>query len=96
MPIKGSSQEYAETIALQALTYILNKEELLSGFMASTGFSPQDFLSLTPELYQAALEFLLNNEELLVDFCTLHQLDPSAPMKLYLTLNPKDSVYDDF
>jgi hypothetical protein len=88
-PIKGSPNEYAETVALQALAYILNKEDLLAGFMESTGFSGEDFLSLSPDLYQAGLEFLLNNEEALIDFCALYQLDPSTPMKQYLTLNPQ-------
>ena len=88
----NSAQERAQTLALQALTHILNHEDQLAGFMDLTGFGMDDFMALTPDLLNAALDYFLQNEELLLQFCGEHSIDPMMPMKAYRVLNPESMI----
>lgn len=71
-------QDTAETIALQALTYILGSPEHLSRFIALTGYSSDDLraAATSPEALGGVLDFVLSDERLLLDCADACQLKP--------------------
>ena len=75
------NQELAETIALQALSYILNDQEHLSHFIATTGHDATSLKTLTdfPENLGGVLDYLRANETLLLAFTADCSLAPEAP-----------------
>lgn len=85
---RQKEMERAETLALQAMAFLLTQEESLHGFMDQTGFYPQDFHNLSQELLTGILEFIVQDEKLLLQFCGEMTLDPQEPLRAYLTLNP--------
>jgi hypothetical protein len=66
--------EAAQTLALQALSWVLGQDELLGFFLSSTGASPQDLgkLATTPLFLGAVLDFLMEDDQRVINFCTDH------------------------
>jgi hypothetical protein len=64
----------AQTLALQALTWVLGQDELLGVFLSSTGAAPQDLgaLAATPLFLGAVLDFLMEDDQRVIAFCTDH------------------------
>ena len=78
----------AETIALQAVSFIINNETLCTRFISLTG-SDQTFIkdNITNALFLAnVLDFLLAHEPDLLDFCDTHALQPNLPIIAKRTL----------
>ena len=75
--------ETAETLALQALTYIATDEKAFEGFLNLTGLSVTDVRQRAsdPELQGAVLDFLLQDEKRLVAFCESCDLAPEEPAR---------------
>ncbi|MBS0249563.1 MAG: DUF3572 domain-containing protein [Proteobacteria bacterium] len=73
------TEERAEALALQILTYVLTDTKQISRFLALTGSDPQDLrnIATSRELQLATLEFLLSDEGLLLAFCQEHGIDPA-------------------
>ena len=68
----------AETIALRALTYVVEQDGLLQQLLAQSGMAPsylQERLH-DPDLLGGILDFLLSNETFLVAFCETEKLSP--------------------
>lgn len=57
-------QETAETVALQALGWLLGQPEELSGFLAASGASPGDLAHLAgePQFLAALVDYLLETD----------------------------------
>ena len=74
------SEDQAETIALQALAFLLADEKQISRFLALTGTSPQDLrdAASTREVQAATLEYVLSDEGLLLAFCQQAGLAPGV------------------
>jgi Protein of unknown function (DUF3572) len=70
----------AETLALQALAFVLADPKQISRFLALTGSTPQDFreTASSRELQIATLEYLLSDEALLLAFCGEAGVDPTT------------------
>jgi len=68
----------AETLALNALGFLVNSSEDLDRFMALSGVEPAMLRvrAADPEFLAAVMDFLLANEKLLKDFCEAEALDP--------------------
>ena len=73
-------KEQAETIALQALSFLAKDDELLSRFLTSTGLTPQELKKRVkePELLGGVLDVILENDLILLNFCNLTSLSPET------------------
>ena len=72
--------EQAETIALQALSFLAKNEELLAQFLINTGLTPQELQKRVrePELLGGVLDAILGNDMVLLEFCTAASLSPDT------------------
>lgn len=77
---KVINSEAAETLALQALTFLLSEPLRLSRFLSLTGMAPETVraAATSPELLDATLEYLLSDESLLLTFCQEAGVDPAT------------------
>lgn len=75
--------EYAETIALKAIHFILEDDILRETFIRTTGILPSDFQNLIndQEFFAGSLDFLLEQENQLIGFCSKYGLSPDEPAK---------------
>ena len=75
--------ERAETIALQALAWLVGHEELRPLFLGATGASVADMRDRATETaFQAAiLRFLVMDDAWIVAFCDAHGLAYDQPMR---------------
>lgn len=82
------SEDQAETIALQALSFLLADGKQISRFLALTGTSPQDLrdAASTRGVQAATLEYFLSDEGLLLAFCQQAGLDPGVIAPAHLLL----------
>ena len=64
----------AQTLALQALAWVLGQDELLGFFLSNTGASPSDLAQLaqTPLFLGAVLDFIMEDDARVINFCTDH------------------------
>jgi hypothetical protein len=76
-----SRQDSAETLALQALTWLAGNEDLLPVFLGSTGLSPAELATRAgePEFLGSVLDFLLMDDAWIVAFCDTAGLRYDAP-----------------
>jgi len=65
------AQESAELLAIQALTWIAQNDDLLPVFLGSTGASEQDIRAQAkdPQFLGAVLDFLLMDDAWVTGFC---------------------------
>lgn len=75
--------EQAETIALDALRFIVADEPTFSALQAQTGMGPEDLRigASDPQVLGALLDFILDNDKRTVAFCEACQLEPELPMR---------------
>lgn len=76
------SQESAETLALQALAWLVGEEDLVGVFLGASGAS-QDDLRLRagdPEFLGSVLDFLLMDDQWVVRFCDASGYSYDRPM----------------
>ena len=76
-------QNEAETVALQALAWLVSNEDLLPVFLGSTGTDAGDLRSRAsdPELLISVLDLLTMDDAWLMGFCTDHGLPYDAPLQ---------------
>lgn len=72
--------EQAETIALQALAFLAQEENLLAQFLTTTGLSPEDLKDhfREPELLAGVLDAILADDAVLMTFCNTASLSPET------------------
>ncbi|MCY4499635.1 MAG: DUF3572 family protein [Rhodospirillaceae bacterium] len=68
----------AETIALQALAFLVSEEAVLRGFMSQSGTTAGDLRTGAedPQFLAGVLNFLLEQDERLLDFCGQADVTP--------------------
>jgi len=73
-------QEQAETIALQALAYLAQNQELLDRFLQASGLSLQEVRShfQEPEFLGGVLDVILKDDKILLDFCNTISISPET------------------
>ena len=78
------NKEHAETIALQAVHFILTDDEMRQNFIDVTGILPTDFESVLkdPEFLGGVIDFLLANENKLIEFCSKNKIAPEEPSRI--------------
>lgn len=72
--------EQAETIALQALSFLAKDDELLSHFLMVTGLTPQELKKRVrePDLLGGVLDAILADDKILLGFCNSTSLSPDT------------------
>ena len=80
----NTSKEYAETIALKVVHFILTDNKMQQNFLNSTGILPSDFENAIkdPGFLGGVLDFLLANEDKLIEFCTKNEIAPKEPARV--------------
>lgn len=88
------SAERAETIALQALAWLIGNDELLPVFLGSTGTSEADVRSRAqdPEFLGSVLDFLMMDDAWVVALCDANGLSYEEPMSARVMLPGGDQV----
>ena len=76
-------KEQAETIALQALSFLAKDDELLSQFLTSSGLTLQELKQRIrePDLLGGILDGILADDSILLDFCKTTSLSPETIVK---------------
>ncbi|WP_224825850.1 DUF3572 domain-containing protein [Cognatishimia sp. MH4019] len=74
-------QESAETIALQALAFLIGDDDLRDVFMGATGASAEDMRIRAgdPEFLISVLDFLMMDDAWVVRFCDANGFDYTTP-----------------
>lgn len=64
-------QDAAQTLALNALAWVLGSDDLLHSFLTTTGAYPKDLpqLAQTPLFLGAVLDFLMEDDQRVINFC---------------------------
>jgi uncharacterized protein DUF3572 len=72
------TRDSAESMAIQALTFLADDSDRLQRFLATTGVGPQQIRSAArePEFLAGVLNYLAADEELLVTFAAHAGVDP--------------------
>jgi hypothetical protein len=77
------SPERAETIALQALGWLVGHEELRPVFLGSSGATPEDLRerATDPAFLAAVLAFLTMDDAWIIAFCDAAEIGYDAPLR---------------
>lgn len=75
-PFLSISADAAETLALQALAWLVADDELCGVFLGATGASEQDLRTRAsdPEFLGSVLDFLLMDDAWIIAFCNAQGL----------------------
>ena len=76
-------REAAETLALEALTYLASDERRMGALLAQAGWTLSELRAGLGDSYVLAgiLDFVLSDERLVVGFCEASGCAPEAPMR---------------
>ena len=80
--------ETAETIALQALAWLVGNDELCPVFLGATGGSAEDLRARAgdPEFQGAVLDFITMDDSWVMEFCDSANLAYDQPLLARLSL----------
>ena len=86
--------EKAETIGLQALTWLVSNEELLPVFLGASGASGDDLKSraMDPDFLGSVLEFITMDDAWVTQFCDAHGLTYKTPLRARYALPGADQM----
>lgn len=87
--------ENAQTIALQALTWLVGNEDVCQTFLGSTGTSANELKdrATDPEFQASILEFLTMDDTWVVAFCDGVGLAYDEPLKARYALPGAEQVH---
>lgn len=83
------STDAAETLALQALAWLVGNEELLPVFLGSTGAGEDELRARAaePEFLVSVLDFLMMDDAWVVGFCDATETPYEHPMQARAALS---------
>ena len=89
------STEAAETLALQALTWLVANDELLPVFLGSTGASEADLRirAEDAEFLASVLDFLMLDDDWVVAFCDACAVSYDLPQQARAMLPGGDEMH---
>lgn len=89
------SPENAQTIALQALGWLVGNEELCPVFLGATGGAVEDLRTQAsaPAFQAAVLDFLTMDDSWVMEFCDLHSLKYDQPLMARFALPGAEAVH---
>lgn len=81
-------EEYAETIAIQAVAWLAGNDELLPVFLGATGASEGDLRArlAEPDFLGSVLDFLMMDDSWVMEFCDGQDLRYDQIMQARQTL----------
>ena len=81
-------QEAAETLALQALTWLAGHDEIFPVFLNATGASATDLAADAgkPAFLASVLDFVLTDDAMVTAFCDAVSQPYNAPMQARMAL----------
>jgi len=81
--------DYWETVAIQAVSFLLADEKTRGGFLGATGLGAAELKAGLGdrEFLSGVLAYLLGREDLLIEFCDAEGHDRSLPQKAYRALS---------
>ncbi len=84
-PKQSTSAKSAETLAIEAVAFILGDDDLISRFLDTTGLDPSDLRTRLhePEVLAAAFGFIMSDDAVARRFAGDHSLSPEQ-MQLVL------------
>jgi hypothetical protein len=73
-------QDRAQTIALQALTFLAGDERALAGFLATSGMDRASLAvdAQNPAVLGGVLDFVMQSDDLLLAFCAQADVTPDS------------------
>lgn len=88
------SPEHAQVIALKALGWLVENEELCPVFLGSTGGSIDDLRdqATDPAFQTSVLEFLTMDDAWVIAFCDVHDLKYDMPLRARYAMPGSESV----
>lgn len=94
MPNAAFARESAETLALRALTWLAEQDDLFGAFLAQTGASAAEVAqgAARAEFLASVLDFLLAEDRWIMAFCDAQGLAYDAPMRARAALPGGDAV----
>ncbi len=89
------SPERAQTIALQALGWLVGNEDLCPVFLGATGSSVDDLRNQAgdPAFQASVLEFLTNDDAWVIQFCDTVDLAYNQPLMARYALPGAEAVH---
>ncbi len=91
-PGSADIRQVAETVAIQALSFLGGEPGRLGRFLAETGLGPETLrgAARSPEFLVNVLDFVLSNEVMAKEFAETNGLTPSAVAAARLALGGQD------
>lgn len=88
------NEEFAETLALQALSFVANDEDMLIAYLHLSGMTLESLKKSAShkETLASILDFLLQNEKRLLEFCQSYSIPPDVPAKARRLLPGGDEI----
>ena len=82
------SAHAAETLALQALAWLVSNDDLLPVFLGATGASESDLRDRAsdPDFLGSVLDFLMMDDTWVVTFCDAQGVGYETPMQARMSL----------
>lgn len=76
-------QDQAETLAIQALSWLAEDPEILGQFLNTTGAAPGDLRARAkePEFLGFVLDFIMRDDETILGFCGAATAAPEAILR---------------
>jgi len=81
-------QNQAETLAIQALSWLATDPDILGQFLNATGAAPGDLRARAkePEFLGFVLDFILRDDETILGFCGMVNAAPESVQRARATL----------
>jgi hypothetical protein len=92
MSLKKMTVEEAETIALDAFSYITDDEERMGRFLSVSGLRVDTIriAAESPGFFAGILDYIASDEALLIAFAEHSKVKPERIMQAHWTLSPTD------
>jgi len=80
--------DQAETLAIQALSWLASEPDILAQFLNSTGAAPGDLRARAkePEFLGFVLDFILRDDDTILGFCGSLSATPESVLRARATL----------
>lgn len=77
------SQDSAELLAIEALSWLVGNDDLLPVFLGASGASEHDLRQRAkdPDFLASVLDFLLMDDAWIAEFCASADYNPEFPMR---------------
>ena len=87
---------HAEIMALKALTFMAQNEDILVAYLKQTGIAPTDLHNSAsdPAVLGSILDYFLQNEKRLLAFCEVEDMAPDLLVKARLSFPGSEAVPD--